>query len=358
MNEDENVNNNIVEAKLTNPLNRKTSNIQFELFKQFITNDKNKVSNSIEIWERIPKYFFTTEQIKKLQPEKGQPDPYTWTYEEDGQIFNVEIQPALIKKNGVYKAYFPSYTEELIEEALKKILTIQNLGIHNPNKHETWVRFTLSMINKELRNRGKGRQIAKIKQAIAVMSGCIITVYKNKKEVWKGSILQDLVTVNREEYLEDSDSYHIARLPLFISHAIEYMQTRQFNYDRLMQCNGQLSRWIYRQLINRFKQASFDTSYHFLFKDLKCSGLLQQKRERDNRKKVVEALKELIKQGVLVNYEMNEQKKNRKIIDITYSVYPSKEFVHEQKAANKRAVNDQIKALTSLCITSYLTVDK
>jgi hypothetical protein len=40
----------------------------------------------------------------------------------------VTIQPALIKqKDGSYKAFFSSVTEELIEEALKKILTLKIL---------------------------------------------------------------------------------------------------------------------------------------------------------------------------------------------------------------------------------------
>jgi hypothetical protein len=31
--------------------------IQFDLFGEFITNNKGDVSNTVEIWERIPKYF-------------------------------------------------------------------------------------------------------------------------------------------------------------------------------------------------------------------------------------------------------------------------------------------------------------
>ena len=33
--------------------------VQLELFGQFVTNDQSEVSNTVELWESIPKYFFT-----------------------------------------------------------------------------------------------------------------------------------------------------------------------------------------------------------------------------------------------------------------------------------------------------------
>ena len=208
---------------------------QYNLFSQFVTNDPSEVSNTVEFWESIPKYFFSHQQVEKLRTEKGLAEPYKWSYFFNDTPFTVKIQPALIEqKNGGYKAFFPGVTEELVEEALKKILTDQNYGLHDPKNAETWIRFSLSMLEKELKDRGRGRNRNKIKHAIKVMSGCIITLYREGEEVWTGSILQDLVTVNREKYLSDTDAQHIARLPLFISHAINKLEYRQFNYARLM----------------------------------------------------------------------------------------------------------------------------
>jgi hypothetical protein len=39
------------------------------------------------------------------------------------------------------------------------------------------------------------RSLDQIKAAIQIMSQCIIMISKGKKEIWKGAILQDLVTV-------------------------------------------------------------------------------------------------------------------------------------------------------------------
>ncbi|MGV7222883.1 MAG: hypothetical protein ACQ9MH_15310 [Nitrospinales bacterium] len=328
------------------PPKKTIKTVQMDLFSEFISNDANHVSNSVELWESIPKYFFTPRQIKKLRTPDGLAKPYKWDYSHNGVPYSVKIQPALIEqKDGTFKAFFPGVTEELVEEALKKILSNQQYALHDPKNIETWVRFTLSMVQKELQARNKTRNRSEIKHAIEVMSSCVLTFYSEKKEVWKGSILQDLVTVGRDEYLADIDAHHVCRLPLFISRAINHLEYRQFNYERLMGCKEQLSRWIYKRLINRFKQASIMNDYHFMYSNIKLSGLLQQERESDNRKKVSSALEELKIRQVLVGFKMDERKEGRKTVDVKYTVYPSPDFVREQKAANKRQSDANQKAL-------------
>lgn len=226
------------------PPSMSIKSIQYDLFSQFVTNNPNSVSNTVELWESIPKYFFTPKQVEKLRTIDGLAKPYKWEYSYNNIPCAVKIQPALIEEEeGSYKAYFPSMTEELVEEALKKIFTEQQYGIHDPQKAESWVRFSLSMIQRELAARGRTRDRNQIKHAIEVMNKCNIAFFKDGKELWSGAILQDLVTVGREEYLADADAQHVARLPLFISHAINSLEYRQFNYDRLMSCNEQLTRY-------------------------------------------------------------------------------------------------------------------
>ena len=331
--------------------------VQLDLFSQFVTNNNTEVSNTVEIWESIPKYFFTPKQVEKLRTATGHADPYKLEYIYDGISCTVKLQPALIEqKDGSYKAFFPSVTEELVEEALKKIFTSQQHGIHDPKNVESWIRFTLSMIQKELKTRGRTRDRNQIKHAIEVMSSCIMTFYKEGKEIWKGSILQDLVTVGRDEYIADTDAQHIARLPVFISHSINSLEYRQFNYERLMSCNEQLTRWIYKQLIHRFKQASFINNYHFMYSGLaRDSGLLQRDTERKNRQKVKSSLNELVKRGVLISYTEETRKEGRKVIDVKYIVTPTSDFISEQKAANKRSKDGYIKASnTGISITNIV----
>ncbi|GAA6168460.1 hypothetical protein [Sessilibacter corallicola] len=321
--------------------------LQYDLFSHFVTNNDSAISNTIEFWECIPKYFLTPAQIKKVTPEMGQPDPYKWSYQLEGKSYTIIIQPAMLEEDdGSFKAYFPGATEELVEEALKKILSNQHFGIHDPNLRETWVRFTLSMIYRELKAKGRSRNRIQIKRAINIMARCVLTLYQGKKEIWSGSILQDLVTVDREEYLEDTQAYHQARLPLFVSHAIDRIEARQFNYERLMKCDKQLSRWIYKRLIHRYIQADYCNHYHFMYSDLKNSGLLMQSEETSNRKKVHAALEELKQNGVLNFFEVTnvKSKSGKSVCDVKYTISPSGDFIAEQKAANKRRKDNLDKA--------------
>ena len=103
---------------------------------------------------------------------------YTMTF-----LCAVKIQPALIEQEeGNYKAFFPSLTEELVEEALTKFFTEQQYGIHDPKNSESWVKFSLSMIHKELKARGRERNRNQIKRAIEIMSSCVITLYKEEEK--------------------------------------------------------------------------------------------------------------------------------------------------------------------------------
>ena len=334
-----------IEKKMSKkkPPKETVQSVQFDLFKSFLTNDKNDVSNTVEVWESIPKYFISNKQSAKLRTASGLAEPFKWNYKyKDNQNCTVQIQPALIEQDdGSFKAFFPWVTEEIVEEALKKILTEQQWGIHVPEKEETWIRFTLKMIQRELKHRKKSRSLTEIKQAITIMNKCVISFSINGREVWSGSILQDLVTVNRDEYIEDKDAKHIARLPLFVSNSINRLEYRQFNYDRLMSCSEQLSRWLYKRLINNFSQANYMNDYHFMFSSIKQSGLLQRETDNKNRLKVISSLNELVERGVLMSYTTHDVKEGRKIMDVKYVVKASPNFVSEQKASNKRNLNNQ-----------------
>ncbi len=311
--------------------------IQFDLFSQFVTNNERSVSNAIELWDSIPKYFLTPHQVSKLRTPTGHADPYKWEFSHNGKPCMVKIQPALIEQaDSSYKAFFPGVTEELIEEALKKILADTQHGFHDANNSETWVSFTLGMVGKELKSRKRTRSTTEISRAIEVMNKCNIAYYINGKEVWSGAILQDLVTVGRDEYLADQDARHVARLPVFISQSINQLGGRQFNLDMYLACDEQLTRWILKRLINRFKQANQMNSYHFMYSDIKESGFLQQAREIDNRRKVISSLDELVSEGAISRYISDIRKAGRRITDVKFTVYASDEFVRDQKAANKR----------------------
>jgi hypothetical protein len=73
---------------------------------------------------------------------------------------------------------------------------------------------------------------------------------------------------------------------------------------------------------------------------------LQQARDIDNRRKMLSALDELKNNGVLLNFDANELKESRKVVDVKYTVTGAPDFIREQKAANKRERDNLTKAQT------------
>ena len=308
-----------VKKVIKKPPSKAIKSVQHDLFSDFLANDISEVSNTVDLWERIPKYFLSPQEQKTLRTAEGFAKPYTQEYIIRGQNgeplpYKIVIQPALIEQpDGEYKAFFPTKAEEIIEEVLKKIFTEQNLGIHDPKNVESWVKFSFSMINKELRKNKCSRTHQQIKQSLEIMSKCILVVYEDGEEIYTGAILQDYCSVDRKQYLDDTKALHVARLSVFISHAVNTLQFRQYNYKRLMDCKEQLSQWLLRRLINRFTYASVITNHNFLFSTIKTeSSLLRAKIEGDNRKKVLAALDELKETGAIFSYEIEARRERRK----------------------------------------------
>lgn len=319
------------------PPKKKIASVQYDMFTSFVSNDVSKVSNTVAFWESIPKYFVTPAQAEKLRSPDGLARSIKRDFEYQGAKFTIKIQPAEIEHGDSSKSMFPGVNEELVEEALKKIFSDQNFGFHDPKSSESWVKFSLSMIERELSQKNKTRNRAQIKQAIQIMSSCVVTIYAEDEEVWTGSILQDLTSVNRQKYLSDTDSLHVARFPLFISSAINSLGYRQFNYARLMSCSSPLTRWLYKKLINRFIQAGPKTTYSIMYTTIqRDSALLQQATPARNRQKVIAALEEMVRQKIIVQFYTDERKKGKTIQDVKYTLIPSESFISEQKAANKR----------------------
>jgi hypothetical protein len=202
------------------------------------------------------------------------------------------------------------------------------------------------MLYRELKERGRERNREQIKQSIEIMSKCIITVSCNDETIYRGAILSDVFMVDRKTYLSDSDAFWVARLPAFISMGINDLVYRQFNYGRYWKCDEQLSRWLYKRLINRFIQAGIGETYHIMFNEIRqSSGMLQMTSDQGNRLKVISCLEELKRVGVLFDYQNDEIKKGKKILDIKYTLIPGDEFIKEQKAANKRRHVHRMEAL-------------
>lgn len=334
-------------AKKTLPAKKETSK-QYDLFTSFFGDAKN-LSNTIELWDAIPKYAVSASKQVLLRDSKGSLPVYEQKFQYRPTAPNLpeeinckmSIQPAAVKNSdGSYTQYYPSADEEIIEEVLKKIFTDQQFGTHDPQKTESWIKFTLYMVQKELKGRGKTRSIDEIKSSLEILSSSVIKVEfegQNKKMAYTNPILNDMIGITRTDYLEDPKSVWKARLPGLISKSINETTYRQMNYAIHMNLKNHLARWFHTRLSHQYTQAHMLSPYSILFSTIKRdSGRLHHSRNAANIKTVDDALNELKANNVLLQFEKEVRRKGRKIEDIKYTLTPSPEFSQEMKRANAR----------------------
>jgi len=321
--------------------------LQYDLFTTFF-GEAAEFSNTIELWDAIPKYAVSPRAQNALRsPDKRLPvHEYRFVYasRRAGQRFEstcrVAIQPASIKTKDGYVDFYPSTDEELVDEVIRKIFADQQCGLHDPGNTESWVRFSVQMVRKELKARGKTRSLDEIKRSIDILSKTHVALFLDDTDdpVYSAPILSDVTHVTRQKYLKDTSMTWVARLPALISKSVNELTYRQFNYGVLMSLSSQLSRWLHKRLSHNYTNASLLDPYDILFSSIqRDSGLLTYKRTNDNLKALDAAFEELQESSVLHSWERAEERRaGRKIVDIKYRLHAHSDFIKDVKAANAR----------------------
>jgi hypothetical protein len=320
-------------------------NVQMDLFQTFLCNtdaERDRMSNTIDIWDSIPRYSVSRQEMNKRRDSNGNLPLLNISFEYRGQPYTAEIQPALLKEGDKTVAYYPSASEELVEDALRKLATHQNRGFFEKPTFRSGVAFSLYELRAELTARGHTRSFQEIVQSLTILR-------KSHIELWVGegrgesfiaaNYLPALAAVSKKKLLDDPGARWVAQFHPLITQCIDQLTYRQFNYAMMMALPSQLARWIHRQLSIKFTFAGlaanpFEIRYSTIKRD---SCLLNCAREIDNRRCVDDALADLVQVKALQEVTKEPVRANRgKIVDVIYQLKPTKEFVKEMKAANKR----------------------
>ena len=97
----------------------RTQPYQLSLFQTFLPDDP-RYSNSIELFDATPKYFPAKHQAALRINDTFLPN-LERTFEHRGQIYGMTLRPArLTSRDGVIREYYPSFRDELVEEALRE----------------------------------------------------------------------------------------------------------------------------------------------------------------------------------------------------------------------------------------------
>ena len=325
------------------PADAEFASMQLSLFQSFLCNtekERDHLSNTIELWDSIPKYAVSRQAMNKVRTKEGYLPRLEKNFVYRKRQYKVRISPAILdSEEGREKAYYPSANEELIEDALRKIAAEQYQGFFDKSTFKSGVVFSINMLRQELKRRGHTRSYQEITRSLHILAGSHIEIMlPDGTGFAKTSYLPVLAAVSRAKLAEDPNARWVAHFHPLVTESIDSLSYRQYNYHLMMSHSTQLARWVHKRLSHTYVNASCTNPYHVMMSSIRRdSSLLEYPRTNDAVRKLEEALQELIEHNVVLSFEKKEQRGERnKILDIKYLLTPHPRFVKEVKAANKR----------------------
>jgi len=322
---------NVVTLKRTNPA-------QLSLFQTFLPDD-DKYSNTIELYDAIPKYY----PIKHMAPLRIG-DTFlrvlTREFEHRGETFKLTLRPArIVYKDGREQEFFPSFREEIVEEALRKIACDSLNGVFL--NEQAGVQFTLYELQKELKARGHALNLQELLESLKICNLASFTVEQaGGTAIIQSPIFPVLLIASKEDWLKNpkQTQCYVQFNPL-VTASINRLSYRQYNYLTFMAYKHRLSRWLHKRLAHNYVQASMLDPYTInLSTILRDSGAYHSPRGHNRTREVDVALHELKSKGVIMSFEATVKRGQRnKIIDVKYTLRPDFSFVGEVKKANARS---------------------
>jgi len=315
---------------------------QMSLFQTFIPRDE-KYSNTIELYDAVPKYF-PVKKLSEIRINGIYLPVVTRKFQHKGKSYQVEIRPArIIYKNRKEKEkeFYPTYREELIEEALRKIACDNLNGVYLDNS--AGVQFTLYELKKELETRGHSINIPDLIESLKICNLTSISIQKDDgKTIMQSSIFPTLLLASKDDWLENPKKVrcYVQFNPL-VTASINQITYRQFDYTKYMEYKHRLSRWLHKRLCHNYIQASLFNIYTIKMTTiLRDSGTYISEIISRNVRRIDESLNELKDKDILMYYKKEILRgKRNSIVDIKYDLSPSLHFTDEMKKANGRVIN-------------------
>ena len=329
------------------PARPEFDNRQLTLFQNFLCNteqERDQLSNAIDLWDSVPRYSISRQAMTKARITERFLPRHETRFQHRGNAYTCIISPARVRDiDGTERDYYPSATEELVEDALRKLASDQEAGYFDKPNFRSGVVFTLYALREELKKRSHSRSYQEIVLALNVLSGSIIEIYAEHPEkgeaMSRAAYLPSLVAVSRSRIRDDPKAKWAVQFHPFVTGGIDKVTYRQFNYHLMMSHSTQLARWLHKQLVLKYTFASIAAPFEMRYSTVKRdSGLLDgYTRPRDALASLGESLKELQERGVLLTFNRKNLTGPRgRIEDAVFTLTPSTDFVRDTKAGSRR----------------------
>lgn len=312
-------------AKLFKNLNKNTP-FQLELFTQS-NNNSSEYSQTIELYDFIPKYVWgKLERVedKFLEPLKRE-------FVCRNVKYKLIISPAFIEDVDGFRAYFPGKREELVEDALRKLMT-EDRAVYL--EEGASLAFTLYQLQKELAAHRHTYDYAQLKESLEVLAKTNIEIEsedKSAKLIFSPIEILGLSGQNGE-------TQTFVKFSNLLTRSINEGTYRLFNYEKVMSYDSVIARQLHKRMAHHYVQASFTEKYEILLSTIiRDFGLTKQKRIQQNLQKVEAAIEELKSKEVVLNCKTEKTfnaDKKQKLEDVKFSFQPHPAFINETKKAN------------------------
>jgi len=329
------------------------NNVQLSLFQNILCNtseERERFSNAIDLWDSVPRYSVSRQAMNKAREADRFLENHTAVFHYRDETYSLTISPARVTDiDGAQKDYYPSATEELVEDALRKLAIEKQAGFFDKPSYRSGVVFSLYELREELKQQGHARSYQEIVLALNILSKSIIEI---RAKSGKGDLmaispyLPALIAVSRNRLKDDPKARWAVQFHPFVTDSIGNLTYRQFNYQVMMGHNTQLARWLHKYLVLKYTFADLAKPFKIHYATIKRdSGLVNgYTRERAAIEAVVIALKDLKEREVISSFERHDVTGPRKkLLDVIFSIWPSPTFVREMKASNKRLMDSKAK---------------
>lgn len=293
--------------------------------------EEDDYSQSVELYDFIPKYFWGKADrlngkfLDNLQRE----------FECRGRRYQLTLMPARLEmENGSFREYYPSRREELVEDALRKLMTERQSVMLDG---EAGIVFTLYQLQKELADKGHTYNYGELKDAIRVLNNTDIVLKDDNEQI--------------ETAFSPIESYGFAgdggetktfvKFSPLVTHSIKAGTYRLINYDTAMSYKSVIARQLHKRMSHHYIQASMSNPYEILLTTIiRDFGLTPQKRLQQNLAEVEKAVQEMKDKEAIINCHVNktfQSTPRTKLVEVKFSFQPHPFFINDIKKANARA---------------------
>lgn len=288
-------------------------------------------SQTIELYDFIPK--FNWGKSKRIEGEFLR--TIKREFECRGKHYHLTLMPARIEdgKDGS-KEYYPSQREELVEDALRKMMTEgQSLMLDG----EAGISFTLYQLQKELSENGHTYSYDELKDAIRVLNGTDL-ILKDED----GATEAAFSPIESYGFAgEGKETKTFVRFSPLVTNSIKTGSFRMINYDKAMSLKSVIARQLHKRMSHHYIQASLTNPYDIMLTTIiRDFGLTLQRRIQYNLDEVEIALGIMKEKNIIINFKIEkvfELKPRRKLIDAKIFIQPHPHFIDDIVRANKNA---------------------